>query len=77
MAIIDESPQAEASVPLITDVERVELVSPSALPEGYALEVSTMGTNGSVLHSNVVVVSWCWLVLYSTIEICWLWIHRS
>ena len=62
MALLDEDPQAEASAPLITDVERVEIVAPSSLPEGYALEVSTTGTNGSIHHSSVIVVSWSVLI---------------
>lgn len=55
MALLDESPQSEAATPLITEVERVELTAPLALPEGYGLEVSTSGPNGSVVHSSVVV----------------------
>ena len=57
MALIDEDTQAQASAPLITDVERVEVIAPSALPEGYALEVSTAGPDGTAVHSTVAVVS--------------------
>lgn len=46
----------DASAPLITDVERVEVVAPASLPEGYGLEVSTTGPNGETRNGSVLVV---------------------
>ena len=54
MAVLDEDAQAQASAPLITEVERVEVVSPSSLPEGYGLEVSTQGGHGEVIVVSAV-----------------------
>jgi hypothetical protein len=54
MAVLEDDMQAQASVPLITAVERVEVVAPLSLPEGYGLNVTT--ENG---HGEVVVVSAC------------------
>lgn len=54
---MEEDPQAEATAPLITDVERVDVLAPLSLPEGYCLEVSTTDQNGNVINSSVLVVS--------------------
>lgn len=57
MAIKDEDDhQTQASEPLITDVEQVEIVAPTSLPEGYGLEVSTSNEDGQVVHARVSVV---------------------
>ena len=47
MAIMEDT-HAEVSAPLITEVERVDVVAPSSLPEGYGLQVSTGERNGFV-----------------------------
>ena len=56
MAVTDDA-RADASVPLITDVVAVEVTAPTALPEGYGLDVSTTGPDGSMVQSSVTVVS--------------------
>jgi hypothetical protein len=49
MAVIEDDLQFQASVPLITAVERVEVVAPLSLPEGYGLNVTMENGQGEVI----------------------------
>ena len=56
MALMEEDSQAQASEPLITDVQRVEVVAPAALAEGYGLDITTTGPYGEPVSASVIVV---------------------
>lgn len=58
----DDNHQTQASEPLLTtDVERVEVVAPAQLPEGYGLEVTTSNEeSGQISYAQVRVVRMCW-----------------
>ena len=53
---MEEDSQAQASEPLITDVQRVEVVAPAALAEGYGLDITTTGPYGEPVSASVIVV---------------------
>lgn len=67
----EDDPQAQAAEPLIpiaTDV--VQVVAPAALPENYALDVTTVGPDGELLSASVVVVRYIISVVYWLLFFC-------